>query len=60
MYDSMGKKSVIMFDEMQIKTSLEYDSKRDLVEGKMFMENNVNHIVFHCFIQNILNVPVIH
>lgn len=28
------RKSVLLFDEMQIKTSLEYDSRRDLVEGK--------------------------
>lgn len=28
------KKSLLMFDEMSIKNGLEYDSRRDLVEGK--------------------------
>jgi hypothetical protein len=32
---AMEKKTVLMFDEMTVKHGLEYDSKRDLVEGKI-------------------------
>lgn len=32
------KKAILMFDEMCIKNSLEYDCQRDLVEGKSFIQ----------------------
>lgn len=34
------KNAVVLFDEMSIKSSLDYDSKRDVIEGNIAFSNS--------------------